>query len=854
MAGFGGAVKLTGESEYRQALAQITQNLREVSSQMNVVATAYSKNDNSMQALSDKSTVLNAKLEEQNNKLKVLQSQYASMSQKYDDNTKKHNALVQEYDKEKAELDKIKSTLGTTSTAYINQEKVVSDLEKELAKSTANQKANGQAMSNLRIQMNNATSDINKTTKQIDELDKAMEEAEKDANGLGSSVDDAGEKAKKSSDGFTVFKSVLANLGTEVIKNVINGLKTLSGALISVGKQAVANYKSYQQLVGGVETLFGDSADTVMKYSENAYKTAGISANQYMEQITSFSASLISSLGGDTKKASEVGNRAIIDMSDNANKMGTSMQMIQNAYQGFAKQNYTMLDNLKLGYGGTKTEMQRLIKDASQMTDVQKELGITVDGSSMSFSNIVNAISVMQKKMGIAGTTTKEAGDTIEGSFNSMAGAWQNLLTGIASGQDISGLIQNLVNSITTTAKNLVPTIQNTIKGLGSLISGLLKEVVPLIIKEIPPLITETLPILNDAIKTAIQSILEVLPMVIQAINEMLPMVIQTILSLLPDLVDAGIQGINALIDGISQALPTLIGMLPEIIVKIIDTILKHIPEIIETGTTLITSLIEGIADAIPELVNYLPELIETFIQVIVENLPLIIDCGIKIINALVDGIDGAIPSIIQAIPKIISAIISGIINALPKFLENGGKIISSLIDGMMNKVTNVRATIKSIAQTIIDTIKTLPKQLFNWGKDMIQGLIDGIKSMFGKVKEAVKGVADRIKSFLHFSRPDVGPLRDYETYMPDMIAGMTESLKEASPQLIDQVKSLAGDISNSITPSGNYAIQGSNVVNGYNSMVEAFKEALSQMKIELDDEVAGKFVRDTVTQAIYSQ
>jgi len=343
MAGFGGAVKLTGESEYRQALAQITQNLREVSSQMNVVASAYDKNDNSIEALSSKSTVLNSKLEEQNNKLKVLQSQYTSMSQKYEENTNKHNALVQTYDEEKAELERIKTTLGATSKEYLAQEKVVAELEKEVKKSTANQNANAQSMSNLRIQMNNATTDINKTENEIKQLSKAMEEAEKDTDDLGDSVEDAGKKTKGASDGFTVFKGVLSNLATDVIRSAVNGLKALGGALINVGKQAVGNYKAYQQLTGGVETLFGDSADQVMKYAEVSYKTAGISANQYMEQITSFSASLISSLGGDTKKASEVGNRAIIDMSDNANKMGTSMEMIQNAYQGFAKQNYTML-------------------------------------------------------------------------------------------------------------------------------------------------------------------------------------------------------------------------------------------------------------------------------------------------------------------------------------------------------------------------------------------------------------------------------------------------------------------------------------------------------------------------------
>lgn len=853
MAGFGGAVKLTGESEYRQALAQITQNLREVSSQMNVVSSAYAKNDNSIDALSSKTTVLNSKLDEENNKLKILQNQYNSMSQKYEENARKHNDLIEEYDKEKAELDKIKNTLGTTSTAYINQEKVVAELEKEVKKSTANQNANAQSLSNLRIQMNNATSDINKTEKEIEALNKAMEEAERDTNGLGDSFQEAGNKVKGANDGFTVFKGVLSNLATDVIRSAVNSLKQLSGALIDIGKQAISNYKSYQQLVGGVETLFGDSASVVENYANNAYKTAGISANQYMEQITSFSASLISSLGGDTKKASEYGNRAIIDMSDNANKMGTSMEMIQNAYQGFAKQNYTMLDNLKLGYGGTKGEMQRLIKDASQMTDVQKELGITVDESSMSFGNIVNAISVMQKKMGIAGTTTKEAGETIEGSFNSMAGAWQNLLTGLASGQDISELINQFVNSVVTSAKNLVPTIQSTIKGLGELISGLLKEVVPLLIKEIPPLIKETLPILVEAVNTAIKEILNALPSVIETIAQLIPQIVQTLLSMLPQLVDVGIKGINSLIDGISQAIPQLLSMLPDIIFQIIHTILDNFGEIVKTGTQLLVSLIKGISDAIPKLVDYIPVIIEEIIETLMENLPLIIESGIEIMVALINGIVQALPKLVQMLPKIITTIVKGLLEGLPKMISSGGDLIGGLIKGISSMLGNVSNVIGDVVKGIINGIKGLPKQLFNWGKDMIQGLIDGIKSMFGKIGEAVKGVANKIKSFLHFSRPDVGPLRDYETYMPDMIAGMTKSLEEASPQLIDQVKNLAGEISTAMTPNSEYAITSSNSGLGFNAMVEAFKDALSEMKVVLDDEVAGKFVRDTVEKAIYT-
>lgn len=281
----------------------------------------------------------------------------------------------------------------------------------------------------------------------------------------------------------------ITKLGSKIGKGLVSAAKKAVSAIKKIGMAAgagfaalatasVKGYGDYEQLVGGVETLFKDSSNTVVKYANDAYKTAGLSANDYMETITGFSASLLQGLGGDTKKAAEIGNRAVIDMSDNANKMGTDMASIQNAYQGFAKQNYTMLDNLKLGYGGTKEEMQRLIKDASKMKEAQKELGVSVDASSMSFDNIINAISVVQKKLDIAGTTSKEASTTIQGSINSMKSAWSNFLTGMADpNQNFGQLTDNLVNSIVTVAQNLIPRIKATLprlaQGVGQLISQL---------------------------------------------------------------------------------------------------------------------------------------------------------------------------------------------------------------------------------------------------------------------------------------------------------------------------------------------------------------------------------------------
>ena len=335
MSGFGGAVKLSGESEYRKALARITQNLKEVTSEMKLVSSTFDKNDKSVEALTAKEEVLNKKLAEQNAKLQTLKAQYSAMSSQYAEQTKKHESLVNEYNAEKTKLEQIGKELGTTSKEYQDQQSKVADLAKEVEKSTNAQDANEKSMSRMRQQINNAQADCNDTARAIDNLGKETEEA--------------GQDARDSSQGFTVFKGVLANLASTAIQSALNGLKNLGTALVNVGKEAYNSYAEYEQLTGGVETLFKDSSGTVMEYAKNAYKTAGLSANEYMETVTSFSASLLQSLNGDTAKSAEIADMAITDMSDNANKMGTSMESIQNAYQGFAKQNYTMLDNLKLG-------------------------------------------------------------------------------------------------------------------------------------------------------------------------------------------------------------------------------------------------------------------------------------------------------------------------------------------------------------------------------------------------------------------------------------------------------------------------------------------------------------------------
>lgn len=781
MAGFGGSVKLTGETEYKKALTGITQSLREVGSEMKLVSSEYGKNDKSTQALNAKSQVLNKQLDAQKTKLELLKGQYSELSETEDENSV--------------------------------------------------------AMSKLRVQMNQAQSDINKTTHEIDEL--------------GKETDDTTEKVKASGDGFTVFKGILANLGTQAINGAINGLKSMGGALMSVGKQALESYAQYEQLTGGVDTLFKDSSKKVQEYANNAYKTAGMSANEYMETVTSFSASMIQSLGGDTAKASEYSNKAITDMSDNANKMGTSMESLQNAYAGFAKGNYTMLDNLKLGYGGTKSEMERLIADANKVKEANGEMG---NLSIESFADVTEAIHTMQSEMGITGTTAKEASTTIEGSVNSMKGAWSNLITGIADDNaDFDGLVTNFVDSIVTMGNNILPRIQTIIQGMGTMASQLISKLVPEIVKTIPPLIQQTLPILLNSIQSAITAILDVLPQVADSLSSLIPTIVQMLLGMLPQLLEVGIQILLSLVNGITQALPQLIAMLPTIITDTVNTLIENLPAIINAGIQLLIALINGIVQALPQLVQMLPSIIDTTVTVLMDNLPMIIDAGIQLLVALINGIVQATPQLVAMLPQIIITTVSTLTRNFPKILQAGGQLVTSLINGISSMLGNLGNTAMQIFNTIKDKITQLPQKALQWGKDMIQGFINGIKGMISKVGDAVKGVADKIKNFLHFSRPDVGPLRDYETWMPDMIEGLSKSLEKASPNLVNQTKALAGQMSDALNVDGSInAPSGSYGSTSYN-LVESFKQALSEMKIEMDDEQIGKFVDKTVANAIYT-
>ena len=398
--------------------------------------------------------------------------------------------------------------------------------------------------------------------------------------------DEASDNVETLSGKFKNGLATAAKVGTAAVGAAATGIAVLT-------KDALNNYAEYEQLVGGVDTLFKDSSAKVQEYAANAYKTAGLSANEYMDTVTSFSASLLQSLGGDTEAAADMANVAITDMSDNANKMGTDMASIQNAYQGFAKQNYTMLDNLKLGYGGTKEEMQRLIDDANALNAAQ---GKYTNYSIESYADIVSAIHDVQVEMGIYGTTADEASTTIQGSVSSMKAAWVNLLVGIADDNaNFKTLTEQFVDSLVTVGENIIPRINIIIQGLTQLITEASQTIIPLAVQ----ILLENLPSIvaagMDLIIALVSGILDNIDMLIDCVLEMVDVIVDNLIDNLPKLIDGGIRLIAALANGLIRAIPNLVSKIPQIISSIVKGLISGIPAIFDVGKNIVEGLWNGI-------------------------------------------------------------------------------------------------------------------------------------------------------------------------------------------------------------------------------------------------------------------
>lgn len=546
------------------------------------------------------------------------------------------NQIIQQSKTLESQMKLVASSFTTATTAEEKNAKTASvlskqiDVQRERVKLLAEQTGKAaakygesdaktqkwqQALNEAQAVLNKMQGDLRATTADLRSMDDEMDDGSKKALSFGD-----------------VLK---ANLASDVIvsgiKAMASAIKEAGAALVDLGKQSIQGFAEQEQLIGGVDTLFKEISAQVQQYANDAYKTAGLSANQYMETVTSFSASLLQSLGGDTKAAAQKADQAITDMSDNANKMGTDMQSIQNAYQGFAKANYTMLDNLKLGYGGTKSEMERLLADAEKISGVKYDLS--------SYADIVDAIHVVQTEMGITGTTAKEASTTIEGSANSMKSAWSNLLTGMSNENlDLDKLVQNVVDSVGTYADNLLPRLQTMLprfaEGMTQLVNGLVPYV--------GPAMEMLLPALVQGVGGLVSGIVQALPAAVEAISAVVPMLVEQLTVLLPQIVSAGVEIVASLASGIGENLPALIPAAVDAIITVAEGLVDHVDEIIIAAGSLIAGLTQGLIEALPRLVVRLPEIIGAIAKGLLSGMSAMGEVGVQLVRGLWDGISSS--------------------------------------------------------------------------------------------------------------------------------------------------------------------------------------------------------------------
>ena len=531
------------------------------------------------------------------------------------------------------------------------------------------------------------------------------------------SVKNMNESMKDATNSASKMSSVMKGIGSSTIK-VGKGLAVAGAAaataVTALVSKSVGAFADYEQLTGGVETLFGAGGRSVEEYAQSvgksvsdiqgkydslmsaqnvvlenankAYMTAGMSANEYMDTVTGFSASLISSLGGDTNKAADYANSALVDMSDNANKMGTDMESIKNAYQGFAKQNYTMLDNLKLGYGGTQEEMKRLLSDAEKLTGQRYDIS--------SFADITQAIHAIQTQMDITGTTAKEASTTISGSWGSLKAAFQNVLVGLTTGGDMfDQSLDALINTAVTFGQNIIPAIKGALSGIGYLIEGL----APVIGETIPPLI-------ND---------------------------------LAPTLANSAVSLISSLVNGLTQNATQFSECLSNMIIVAVAGISTVVPQLLDAASKIVSNLMQGLTNSMPQIVNGSVTLVEGLVNGLVNNIPLLIMGAVQLVASLANGLIANLPRIIDAGVNLITGIVSASYSMMPQIIQNGMQLVVNLAVGLVRAIPQLIAALPRITGAIVKGFKSV--NWFDLGLQLIKSIWEGIKSIGSEMWNGVK-------------------------------------------------------------------------------------------------------------------
>jgi len=752
---FGLKIGLEGEKEFKKALSEINQSFKVLGSEMKLVESQFSKSDGSAEALAARHKVLAEQVDAQRKKVDMLRQALANASESFGENDRRTQAWQIQLN---------------------NAQAALNGMERELAD-------NEEAM---------------------DKLGKEMDDASDSADDLEEELDDAGDAADDSEGKFSKLGGTLKTVGVAMGAVVA----AAAAAAVSLGKAVVEAYGEYEQLVGGVDTLFKESSGKLQEYASNAYKTAGMSANDYMSTVTSFSASLIQSLGGDTEAAVKYADMAITDMADNANKMGTDIGLIQNAYQGFAKQNYTMLDNLKLGYGGTKEEMERLLADATAISGIEYDIS--------SYADVVDAIHVIQESMGIAGATAAEAEHTIEGSMNSMKAAIDNLVVGFGNADaNIEQLCGNVVDAFQDVLTNITPVIENIIAALPTALNAILATLVELL----PTLLETVTSLFSQVLTTLLTLIPQLIPAVIQAVMT----IVDTVIANLPLLVDAAVQIVMSLVQGIGTALPTLIPAAIQAIITIVQSLLDSLPLILDAALQLITGLADGLLAAIPVLIEALPEIIMSIINFILDAIPQIIETGIQLLTSLVAALPQIITAIVAAIPEIINGILNAVLGAIPQIIQAGIDLLISLIQALPQIITTIVAAIPQIISGIVNAVINNIPQIVNAGVQLLTSLIKNLPTI---IIEIVKAVPQIISGLVNALGKGVSEMANVGA---NLVRGLWQGIQSLASWLWNKVSGWISSIWDGIcdffgihSPSDEMAWIGEMLVKGLSGSIDA--------------------------------
>lgn len=639
------------------------------------------------------------------------------------------------------------------------------------------------------------------------DLGKAYVQIVPSAKGIGSSI-------SKELGGASISAGHSAGL------NIAGAIKTAIAAA-GIGtfiKSSLEAGGNLQQSFGGLETLYGEAAQGAKDYAIAAAE-AGISANTYAEQAVSFGAALKQAYGGDTMSAMEAANVAILDMADNSAKMGTDINSVQAAYQGFAKQNYTMLDNLKLGYGGTKTEMERLLADAEKLSGVKYDIN--------NLGDVYSAIHVIQEDLGLTGVAAEEASSTFTGSLGAMKAAAENLMASLALGEDITPALETLGQTVNNfILNNLFPMVQNILSALPQLLAGLgdvaldivyplfesLATVLPELISGLTDVIIGGLNLVATNAEDIVQMGIDIVTSLVTAIVEAAPYLLEAAVALVGALIDAilntdwlaiGTDLINSLNEGLQTASADIFGGEGNILQSLLDSITAKLPEVLNMGVEIITNLVNGILENLPQIITTAGELLTTFVGFVLDNLPTILDAGAQLLLNLVTGIINNLPQIVSAIAQVIAKLVASIATHLPTILSQGITILGKLAAGLIQAIPDLVAQIPQIIQAIVDAFGE-----FDWGsigKNILSGIKEGILGAVDSVVEAAKSAGqaiwDSVTGFFKIESPS--KLMFYAGEMID--AGLAKGINDNTKMVENAIDSLSNKAVANLSVATNY-------------------------------------------------